>query len=228
MDFRHTRFVPSVVRPVVVVVLLAGSGNAIAEGERSPMIGGGVVAARAADDAELVGVGLEATWWVQRVGIAVEGSRRWDIGNSEPLATTFGAGLRLLLVDRLFESIIEPRDVELGLELHGVIERSWWEHADATTAYGGGIALRLRGGGDGFDSRLLAETRVFVRVMSDRSGEVIAARSTTPQPMSEGPRMTVVIGLAAVWGSGERRYADKFKPRFPSQFLVDPNGMPPQ
>lgn len=218
---------PSLVHLAAVVVML-GAGDAVAEGERSPMIGGGIVAARAADDAELVGVGLEATWWWQRVGIAVEGSRRWEVGTGDPLAITFGGGLRLLLVDRLLESLIEPRDVELGLELHGIVERTWWKDADATTAYGGGVALRLRGGGDGFDSKLLAETRVFVRVMSDRSGDEIAMRSTTPDQMRDAPQLSVVVGLAAVWGSGERRYADKFKPRFPDQYLVDPNGLPPQ
>jgi hypothetical protein len=105
-DFRHTRFVLNASRWLPVgstVAMSLAASPALAEGERSPMIGGGVVATRAADEVELIGVGLEGTWWWQRVGIAVEGSRRWDVANGDPIATTFGAGLRLLVVDGVHE-----------------------------------------------------------------------------------------------------------------------------
>lgn len=190
------------------------------------MIGGSVIAAKTGDPGDeqgLVGISLEATYWIQRIGLAVEGSRRWAVDGGEPLATTLAGGLRLLVLDRLFESYIEPRDVELGLEVHGLVERTWWDADASTTAYGGGLALRLRGGGDGFDSKLLAESRLFVRVMKSRDDDSFAARVSSPQ-MEPAP-MTVVIGLGAVWGTGERRYADKFKPRFAmpvTPLLVDP------
>lgn len=223
--FLHTRFV---LKPVAVALVVLGTAvDATAEGERSPMIGGGVIAARngvSVEDQGLVGVSVEATYWIHRIGLAVEGSRRWDVANGDPLATTFAGGLRFLLVDRLLESLIEPRDVELGLELHGLVERTWWDGSQQTTAYGGGIALRLRGGGDGPDSRLLAESRLFVRVMHSRDDVMFAARSTTPPQMEQVPR-SIVVGLSAVWGTGERRYADRFKPRFGTPvtpYLVDP------
>jgi hypothetical protein len=214
------------VRSALVVSLLGSAVESHAEGERSPMIGGGVIAARSGDgEAEqgLIGVSLEATYWIQRIGLSVEGSRRWAVEGGEPLATTFAGGLRLLVIDRLLESFVEPRDVELGLELHGIVERTWWDGAETSTAYGGGVAIRLRGGGDGFDSKLLAESRLFVRVMQSRDEVMFAARSTSPQ--MEPVPMSVVVGLSAVWGTGERRYADKFKPRFSmpvTPLLVDP------
>lgn len=229
--FLHTRLVSNAVRCGVVVSLVTSAVTVHAEGERSPMIGGSVIAARgdAGDTGEqqgLVGINLEATYWIQRIGLAVEGSRRWAVEGGEPLATTLAGGLRLLLLDRLFESYIEPRDVELGLEVHGLVERTWWDSgASATTAYGAGLALRLRGGGDGFDSKLLAESRLFVRVMRSTSDDAFAARMTTGGSQLEPAPMTIVIGLGAVWGTGERKYADKFKPRFSmpvTPLLVDP------
>ncbi len=177
------------------------------------MIGGGVIAARGNDDVGLVGVGLEATYWWHRVGLSVEGSRRWDVESGEPQSATFAGGLRVLLADRLLGSIIEPRDLELGLELQGIVEKEWFDGGGNHVAFGGGVALRLRGGGDAFDSSLLAETRLFVRVMAPRDRDRAIARSID-QPMAEHEPMTVVVGLGAVWGSGERRYADKFRSRF--------------
>ena len=210
-----------------VLVLLGLTGVAAAEGERSPMIGGGVIAGsqRSPDDeVGLVGVNLEATYWWHRLGIAVEGSRRWDVASGQAQSATFGGGLRLLVADRLFGSIIEPRDVELGLELHGVIERSWFDdRSPGSTTYGGGIALRLRGGGDAFDSSLLAESRLFVRVMATPKSDADAIARSTEQPMATREAMTVMVGLGAAWGSGERRYADKFRSRFATPVVFPTN-----
>ncbi len=201
----------STVRLALLVPLLV-TNQAAAEGERSPMIGGGVLAARGGDDVGVVGVGLEATYWWHRVGIAVEGSRRWQVESGEPESATLAGGLRVLIANGLLGSFIEPRDLELGLELQGIVEKSWFDGGGDSVAYGGGIALRLRGGGDAFDSSLLAETRLFVRVMAPRDRDQFAARTTTP--MVEREPMTVIVGLGAVWGTGERRYADKFRSRF--------------
>lgn len=188
------------------------------------MIGGGVLAARGSGESDIgvVGVGLEATYWWHRIGVSVEGSRRWDVESGDPESATLAGGLRLLLADHLLGSIIEPRDLELGLEIHGVVEKSWFDAGGDDVAYGGGAALRLRGGGDAFDSTLLAETRLFVRVMTPRSRSSFAERATEA-PMAERTPISVVVGLGAVWGSGERKYADKFRSRFATP-IIFPDG----
>ena len=188
-----------------------------AEGERSPMFGGNLVAIRdAGEAARLAGVGLEATWWFGRLGVAVEGSRVWDLDSSDPRTTTFGMSARVLVFDRLMESLIDPRDVELGFELQGVVERVWWQGEDvrdATNRYGVGIAIRLRGGGDAALSTLLAESRLFVRVLaSPDATEAGIARSAMPT-MTDDRTMTVIVGLGAAWGMGQRRYVDRFRMR---------------
>jgi len=208
--------VPTVRHALLLVAVL--TGTAVAEGERSPMIGGGVIAARGAEDVGVVGIGLEATYWWHRVGVAVEGSRRWNVESGTAESATLSGGLRLLIADRLLGSIIEPRDLELGLELQGVVEKSWFDAGGDDVSYGGGAALRLRGGGDAFDSTLLAETRLFVRVMTPRDRSSVAERSTE-QPMTERTPITVIVGLGAVWGSGERRYADKLRSRFATPII---------
>lgn len=180
------------------------------------MFGGGVLAGREADEQGVVGVGVEATYWWHRLGIAVECSRRWDVVSGEPSSTTVTGGLRVLLADQLLGSAIEPRDVELGLELHGVVEHAWFDDDRRATAYGGGLALRLRGGGDAFDSSLLAESRLFLRVMAAPARDPGIARTVDPTMPDRRSAMSVVVGLGAVWGSGERRYADKFRSRFAS------------
>jgi len=123
-----------------------------------------------------------------------------------------GASLRALVADQLMPSPLEPRDVELGLELHGVIERAWSSRVDTgddpAIRFGLGLAARLRGGGDD-DSALLAESRLFVRVLWSGSHEnQIVARTVAPVPDRE---VLVIVGLGAAWGAGERQYADKFK-----------------
>lgn len=188
---------------LALALLLASTTGAAAEGERSPMLGGNLVAVDGAD--ERAGVGLDMTWWAWRVGIAAEASTLW--ADSASRVTVVGASLRLLAYDALIESFLEPRHVELGIELHGVAER-WFSDLDQTR-YGVGVALRLRGGADYDLSSLLAESRVFVRVMTTQTNErPVAARMIGP---SEREPMMVIVGLGVAWGSGHRDYLDRFR-----------------
>ena len=41
--------------------------------------------------------------------------------------------------------------------------------------------------------------------------------------MATREAMTVMIGLGAAWGSGERRYADKFRSRFATPIVFPTN-----
>jgi hypothetical protein len=192
------------------------AGSARADGERTPMIGGSVLAARDGSRTELVGVELELAWWWRRIGLALEGAQRRAISNDDGVGTTaLSASARVLIIDQLMPSLLEPRDVELGIELHGVVERAWSSRSDggeaATTRYGFGIAARLRGGGDD-RSALLAESRLFVRVLWARGDTTsVIARSETPES-GRGSETLVLVGLGAAWGSGERHYAERFRP----------------
>ena len=63
----------------VVVLVLATSPLAHAGGERSPMVGGAVIASQTTDEAEVAGLSLEVALWWNRIGLALEGSRQWDV-----------------------------------------------------------------------------------------------------------------------------------------------------
>lgn len=197
------------------LIVLGLAGSAHADGERTPMFGGSVLAARDGSRAELVGVELEMAWWWRHIGLAFEGTQRRAIGNDDGVGTTaLGASARVLIADQLMPSLLEPRDVELGIELHGVVERAWSSRVDGgedpAIRYGFGIAARLRGGGDD-RSALLAESRLFVRVLWARRDTTSAiARSETPVS-DHGSEALVLVGLGAAWGTGERHYADRFQ-----------------
>lgn len=199
----------------LLLVVLGLAGSAHAEGERTPMFGGSVLAARDGGRAELVGLEFEMAWWWRRIGLAVEGAQRRAIANDDGIGTTaLGASARVLIANQLMPSLLEPRDVELGLELHGVVERAWSSRVDGgedpAIRYGFGIAARLRGGGDD-GSALLAESRLFVRVLWARADPTSAiARSETPVP-DRGGEALVLVGLGAAWGTGERHYAERFR-----------------
>ena len=45
--------------------------------------------------------------------------------------------------------------------------------------------------------------------------------------MVERNPMTVIVGLGAVWGSGERRYADKLRSRFATPIVFPDRSTPP-
>lgn len=194
-----------------LVVLLLMTGVAGADGEQTPQFGGGVIGTRDAE-AEIVGANLELAVWWGRFGLAVEGSRQWSIDPEDPRVTTLGASARVLLFRQLMPSLLEPRDVELGIELQGIVERSWWENVDREpVAYGAGLAVRLRGGSDDF-SNLIAESRLFVRVMAARRTQAeTIARDTMADPEDRG--LSVVIGLGALFGGGEPKYVERFRPR---------------
>jgi len=198
-------------RAAIGACLVTGmTATAMAEGEATPTIGGGVVAAREPDALALVGVEVEAALWWGRIGIAAEGSRRWDFEGGEPLSTTLGGSARLLVFDRMVSSLFEPRDIEVAFELHGIVEHAWWDHADAANSYGAGLCLRLRGGSDAEFSTMIAESRLFVRVLTSRSATAdVAARAS--EPMTRQRDLSVVIGIGAAWGGGERKYVDRFR-----------------
>jgi hypothetical protein len=200
-----------------LAVVLGVGGRAWADGERTPMLGASLLTARDGKSAELVGVALEATWWWGRIGVAAEGAQRADVADVSVHTGVLGASLRVLVADQLMPSLLEPRDVDLGLELHGMVERAWSSRVDTgddpAVRYGLGLAARMRGGGDD-DSALLAESRLFVRVLWSGSPEnQVVARTNAPVSDRE---VLVIVGLGAAWGLGERQYTDKLK-RHPTE-----------
>jgi hypothetical protein len=122
-------------------------------------------------------------------------------------------------------SLMEPRDVEVGLELQAIVERFWWQgHGADDPDLGVGLALRVRGGGDDGSSRL-AESRFFLRVMASPAlSDRVLARAATPtmQPDSAS-QLVVVFGIGASFGGGEHRYLDRFRWRVPD-WPFDPRG----
>lgn len=203
------------------IALLAMTGTAAADGERTPMIGfaalGGQVTSRApgVGTAGMFGFQLESAWWLGRIGFAAEGSVRGVAHGDTDYGGVIGASVRLRLLDGLTPSLLEPRDVEVGFELQGIIERAWWQGplaVDDGTSYGGGVALRVRGSGGPFTT-LLAESRLFVRVLSAPGGPPLSsvARTTTPSPVNNGGRgLTVLVGIGASWGVGDPSYSRRF------------------
>jgi len=210
-------------------LLLLFTASAAADGERTPIIGAAVMGGPTTQDhLGVIGVGVEGAWWFGRVGLAAEASGRWGVDGESTRAAVLGASLRLRLLDMLTPSLLEPSDVELGIELHGIIERTWWDGLDAgvePVSHGLGLALRLRGSGDEDSSRLIAESRFFLRVMAARpiTEEGVLARTMTPTPTptptpDEPPEITILIGVGASFGSGERGYLDRFRRRAPFEW----------
>ncbi len=179
------------------------------------MLGGALVGGRGPDPrADLVGIELEAAWWFGRLGLALEGSSRWSLEGDVERATSLGASGRLRVLDRMIPSLLEPRDVELGVELHGIVERTWWSGGvpeESPTGYGVGLAIRLRGGSDDFPS-VLTESRLFVRVVSAHRTVDDAARTMSPAEAGVRER-TVLFGIGAAFGAGDPRYLDRFRLR---------------
>jgi hypothetical protein len=208
---------------------LAISNIAFAEGEHTPLFGASVIGTHTPDQPELAGVQLEVAFWRGRIGAAIEGSQQWGIvvdRDQKTAVTAIGASVRLLMYRAMVPSLLDSRDdVELGIELHGIVERAWWQEANhdpAPIRYGAGLTIRLRGGSDDLYSNLIAESRLFLRVMAARyDRSEIAARDMTMFPGGEREReIGVVIGLGAAWGGGQRPYVDRFRPR-PLDTFVD-------
>jgi hypothetical protein len=213
----------AVARIACAFALLVSSHAARAEGERSPMVGGSIVATRDVDAGGFAGAGLEVAQWWGHIGLGLEGSRQWAIDSMGPRVTTLAGTARVLLFTGMVPSLLEPSDCELGIELQGIVQRAWWANvapAPADVEYGAGIALRLRGGSDdAFTPLLIAESRVFVRVMRERAqpmqSGVIAKGDATIGARDEGT--IVLIGLGALFGGGDPKYVQRFKSRWPSE-----------
>ncbi len=210
----------------LIVTATTGSTEATADGELTPMIGAAVVGVRAPEhDAELVGFQLEAAWWWGRFGLAAEGSMRWGTQKDVARSAALGGSARLRLFECLLPSLLDPRDiVELGIEVHSIVEHVWQDGTD-TAGYGLGLAARLRGGGDDGFSSLLAESRLFVRVVSFRHASIDAVgRILMPIDRQQTQELTVVFGIGASFGSGESGYVQRFHAQpFDSWRSVRPN-----
>jgi hypothetical protein len=198
--------------------------SARAEGEYGPMFGGSLVATRGADQTEVAGAELEMAMWRGRFGIAVAASRQAGIDGTGPTVTAVDASVRVLLLRHLMPSLLEPRDVELGIEVQGIVERAWWDHVErehAPVSYGLGFAVRLRGGSDDF-SNLIAESRLFVRAMASQGNGADTLARDTMVPGDTGRELTIVVGLGALFGGGERGYVERFRPRPLDTTLLPP------
>ena len=201
-----------------LLVAMTASGSAAAEGEYGPMFGGSLLATHEPGVTELGGAGLELAVWRGRLGVAIEGSHLRGIEGDGTFVTTLGASARVLVVQQLIPSLLEPRDVELGVEVQAIAERAWWDGTSRDhdpLRYGFGFAIRMRGGSDDL-SNLLAESRLFVRVMASESsptwvpGTGTVSLTTT---RSDGRELGVVIGLGATFGGGDPDYVQRFRPR---------------
>ncbi len=188
---------------------------------------GADVARTPEDHSELAGVGLDLAWWHGRFGLAAEGSARWSIGDPQTARElVLGGSARLRVLERMVPSLMDPRDCELAVELQAIVERAWWNDAVTTAdpmAYGFGVALRLRGGGDPDSSGLLAESRFFLRVMSSKWSELdVAARQsgTMAPPATSDRSLAVLLGIGASFGGGTPAYMDRFRLRPFGQTLL--------
>lgn len=198
---------------------MAMTGSAAAEGERTPMFGGALTYGDAPDGrTALVGGELELAWWWGRLGLAAEAAARRAIDDDSARSLAVAGSARVLLADWLWPSLIEPRDVEVGVELQLIAERTWWSRDDRADGYGVGAAIRMRGGSDWELSSLLAESRLFVRVMRARGtgpgagGDAIARTGDAMTGAPGRDAVTATIGLGAAFGAGKPRYLERFRP----------------
>ena len=198
---------------VAVALLMSMTGGAAAEGERTPMFGGALTYTEAADrKAAFVGGELELAWWPGRVGLAVEAAARRGIDDEKARNLAVAGSARVLVADWLWPSLFEARDVELGVELQAIAERTWWARDHSSDAFGLGVAIRMRGGSDWPFSTLIAESRMFVRVMSSRDEAAdVSARAAVTMTGPPQRGMTVMVGLGAAFGAGEPRYLERFR-----------------
>ena len=161
---------------------------------------------------ELVGGALELVWWWRWFGLGIEAAARRGVEDDSARNLSAAGSARVLIADWLSPSLIDPSDVEIGVELQAIAERTWWSRDDVSSALGLGVALRMRGSSDWVFSRLLAESRLFVRVMQPRDGAVDSvARAVMPTEPAERRALTVMVGLGAAFGVGERRYLERFR-----------------
>ena len=214
---RNTREMPNASphRVALFTSLLLAPALAHAEGEYGPLFGGSIMATHGTER-DVAGVGAELAFWYSRIGIGVEASEQWTVDEQGPRVGALAGSLRVLVFDHIVPSVLDSREVvDLGIELHGIVERTWWNDArvgDEPVRYGLGIALRLRGVNDDDRSTLLAESRFFVRVLKARTADSnVAARETMPSMVTEGA--TVIIGLGALFGGGRPAYVQQLRRR---------------
>jgi hypothetical protein len=207
----------AVKKRVAAVVMMAMTGGAAAEGEQTPMFGGALTYSEAPDHrAALMGGELDLVRWWGRLGLAVEAAARHAVDDSAGNVALAGSA-RFLVADWLWTSVLERRDVEMGVELQLIAERMWWSRDDSADACGLGAAIRMRGGSDWEFSSLLAESRLFVRVMRSR-GEPSTVAARTVGAIAEPPGrggVTVMVGLGAAFGAGDAGYLERFRLRAP-------------
>lgn len=197
----------------VLAVLSLGTGVAHADGEYGPMFGGALIATHAPYETDVGGVQMDVALWRGRLGLAVEASHQADLEGIGPSVTKVGGSLRLLLYRQMTPALLTPNeDVEAGIELHAlIVEHAWWwddGREREPWSYGTGLALRLRGGTD--FANILAESRVFLRVLATPAMREEASFARMVAPGSDRD-LSIVIGLGAVFGGGNPPYARRFK-----------------
>lgn len=178
------------------------------------MIGGALTYTDAPDrNAALVGGELDLAWWCGRIGLAVEAAAHRAIEDGDARNLTVAGSARVLIANWMWPSLLEPRDVEMGVELQAIAERTWWSRDDVSDALGLGAAIRMRGGSDWEFSELIAESRLFVRVMRSRDDapDVLARTAGPIIAPSEPHGITVIVGLGAAFGVGKPRYLERFR-----------------
>jgi hypothetical protein len=193
---------------------MAMTGGASAEGERTPMFGGALVYTDAPDRSTgLIGGEIDLAWWSGPLGLAAEAAVGRGIDDEKARNIAVAGSARVLVASWLAPSLLEPRDVEMGIELHAIAERTWWSRDDSSDALGLGVAIRMRGSSDLDAYPLLAESRLFVRVMKSRddTSGVVARTAETMIDQPERHGITVIVGLGAAFGAGSPRYLERFR-----------------
>jgi hypothetical protein len=204
--------------PKVAIALLAiviAPATVRANGELGPMFGGSIVATHG-EETDVAGVGAEVVFWYGRIGIAAEASHQWSVDAAEgPQISAVSGSLRLLAFDHIVPSLLDTREViDLGIELHGVVERAWFDDlATHRDSYGLGLAIRLRGANDDDRSNLLTESRFFVRVLESRRDDAMATTARDTSPSSRTSGVSVIIGLGALFGGGQPAYVEQLRRR---------------
>jgi hypothetical protein len=200
------------------IAALLAAGDAHADDDRTPMFGiavfGAEAARPAAQAADLAGATFDLAWWRGRLGVAGEASATWQVQGGSARAFVLGGSIRLRVLERMMPSLMEPRDVELGLELQGIVERAWWDTGVGVdpVARGLGIALRFRGDVDPPGSGVVAESRFFLRVLSSQWSALGAVpRGTAPVAHDGGSALTVLIGIGASFGACSPSYMERFR-----------------
>lgn len=217
-------------RLLVAIALTASVSipNAAADGETSPMLGGALVAGASTEpSASMAGVEIDVAMWWRWLGVAVETSARAPVEDNAGRTVVLGGSLRLRLMQVLVPSLFEPSDVELAVELQGIVEQTVWEGTLTDREpyrRGVGIALRLRGSTEDYAPRLITESRFFIRALWWRQpGEDHVARTTLP-PATETRELIILFGVGAAFGGGEPRYLQQFRRRPFDSIMLRPLG----